>query len=225
VFTQPQAETIPDRFLFRGSTDVIWVSQAAATTEDGGVGPGVISLEGRTELLWRRDAQARARGASPAPDGCAVEFFGATDSHDAFTVATLAELQAAAATRTVYAGVVTATAAGWHMGMPHTIIRIADADRVVYLLYPVGRVRLQDMSVCNADPEYAAVPSAGDRIVFVGSRPIDTTEALFVTSGSWIVYEHAGKLVTGPDLKDDGALRDFRSIRAVTDYLRPDSKR
>jgi hypothetical protein len=223
VFAQPQTGAIPDRFLFRGSDDVIWVSESAATASDGRVRPGVMSSEWHKEVLWRRDSQARARGAAPVPDACAVEFFGATDSHDAYTVATLAELRAAAATHTVFTGIVTATAAGWHRGMPHTVIRIVDGGRVVYLLYPVARVRHDDMMVCNADPEYAAVPGAGDRIVFVAPRPIDATGSLFVTSGSWILYEHAAKLVAGPTLKDDAALQSI-NIRAITDYLRPDSK-
>lgn len=149
-----------------------------------------------------------------------MEFFGATDDHDGFPVATLAELKTVAAARMVFTGVVTATAAGWHAGMPHTVIRIADGDRIVYLLYPVGRLRHEDMIVCNSDPEYSEVPYPGDRIIFVASRPIDASEALFVTSGSWILYDRAGKLVTGPELKDDAALRGVHSIRAVADYLR-----
>ena len=226
AFAQPENEAIPDRFVFRRSTDAIWTSESAALASDGRIHPGVVSSEWRKERVWRRGAQARGRGAAPAPDACTVEFFGLTDDHDGFTVATLAELQAVASTRSLYTGVVTASRVGWHAGMPFTVLRIAsDAHRVVYLLYPFGRLRLDDMIVCNADPEYADMPRAGDRIAFVASRPIDSTEALFATSGSWILYERAGKVVTSPDLRDDAALQTFATLRVITEYLRQEFKR
>jgi hypothetical protein len=75
------------------------------------------------------------------------------------------------------------------------------------------------MTFCNNDPAFSELPSLGDAITFVASRPLDSTGSLYRTSGSWILYEHRGAIVTAPGLQFDSGVRRLESLGAITDRL------
>lgn len=227
IVAADQPPAIPARFEFKFDGGVIWVAASEAITSDGTVRPGILRNAARQELEYRRKNQAerRKRAGATAPAECDVAFFGAlVDDFDHTPVATLAELRAAASTRSVVSGVVTASAVGFHIGIPHVVLRIETDSRsprgVVYLLHPTGRLRFEGMTVCNYDPAYSGTPSVGDAITFVASTPIDATGTLFTVPGSWIFYDHRGTVVRPPGFLGDADAQRLRSARELADYLR-----
>lgn len=192
-------EPIPTRFTRPFHDLTIWIAASEAITADGTVRPDILRSYRRTEMLRRRATreQQRARAATEqqAPDAprddadtCDVEYFGSSDFSSGWPVHSVAELREAAATRTVISGVVTASAAGFHAGKPHTVLRIETAPpaaaRVVYLFYPSARLRFEGMTVCNHDPGFAPLPAIGTAVTVVAGEPSDSTGTLYVTDGS-----------------------------------------
>lgn len=231
VFAEDQ---IPPRFVFPIYEDPIWIAASEAISAEGKVSPEVLRSSG-LDHLERRRAWLKEQRARDAAEGhssessitadCDAILGGMTEFSGGWTVRSLAELMEEAATRTVITGVVTASAVGFHGGMPHTILAIRTdspaADRVVYMLYPNGRLHYEGMTVCNQDPGYALPPSVGDAITFVATdEPFDSTRTLYVTNGSWIFYEHAGKVVASLALRSDPVLKAYRSLGALNQVLR-----
>jgi hypothetical protein len=225
------APDIPQRFEFRSDAAPIWISAASAVAADGHVLPGVLQPEMRDELHDRRRQDGARRNADlstqeESSKGCDASFFGnvhaASDSYPARTFADLVEI---ASTRTVISGVVSASAVGLHNGKPYTVLQIEtdallEGGFVAYLLYPDGKLRVENMTVCNDDPAFAALPVVGDAVTFVTGSAIDTTGTLFVTDGSLIVYDHAGRTVLPPALELDARLRRIASARELAVVLR-----
>jgi hypothetical protein len=221
---------IPDRFDFKFDGGPIWVSGDRAIAADGAARPGVLRPEVRDELLDRRREQAARSHRQEATQDeasarCDVNFFGSVDGADVYPATTLEALVDFAATRSVVSGTVTASAVGLHAGKPHTILQVrTDASAggvpIAYLLYPSGKLSFEGMTVCNDDPAFAAPPAVGDAVTFVTASAIDSTGTLFVTDGSWILYEHAGAAVLPPGLQSDARLRRIPTARALALYLR-----
>jgi hypothetical protein len=120
---------------------------------------------------------------------------------------------------------VTGSAVGLHNGQPHTILQVetdapVEGGSVAYLLYPVAKLRFDGLTVCKDDPAFAAPPTVGDAVTFVAPSAIDSTGTLFVTDGSWILYDHAGAPVVAPTLQSDAKLRRLPSARALALVLR-----
>lgn len=224
------APGIPERFEFRFDGAPIWVSAARAIAADGSVRPGVLRPEVRDELIDRRREQADRFDRQEAiqddsSSRCDVNFFGSVHGADVYPASTLEALVDFAATRSVVSGIVTGSAVGLHNGKPHTILQIKtdapiEGSSVAYLLYPSGKLRFDGMTVCNDDPAFAALPTVGDAVTFVAASAIDSTGTLFVTDGSWILYDHAGAAVLPPALQSDAKLRRIPSARALALFLR-----
>ncbi|HYC60722.1 MAG TPA: hypothetical protein VEK79_14255 [Thermoanaerobaculia bacterium] len=223
-------EAIPDRFDFKFDGAPIWVSAARAIAADGSVRPGVLRPEVRDELRDRRREQAARDDRQQVIQDeswsrCDVNFFGSVDGADVYPARTLEDLVDFAATRSVISGVVAGSAVGLHGGKPHTVLQIktdasAEGPSVAYLLYPSGKLRYDGMTVCNDDPAFSAPPMVGDAVTFVAASAIDSTGTLFVTDGSWILYEHAGATVLPPGLQSDAKLRRIPTARALALFLR-----
>ena len=222
---------IPGRFSFKYRDAPIWISSAEAITAEGTLRPDVprpAHLKLRLSELERGAANRTGplSNSGKAADDCDVTFSERfTDGPDDFPVNTLAELAEVAATRSVISGVVSGSAVGLHDGIPYTVLQIdtnlSDSPvGPVYLMYPRGRVRFDDVTLCNDNPIFAELPAIGDPIAFVASAPIDSTGTLFFTPRSWIWYEHLAALVGPPSLRADSSARRLSSVRAVTEHLR-----
>lgn len=221
---------IPERFDFKFDGAPIWISAARAIAADGSVRAEVLRPEERDELRDRRREQAarddRQRVIQDESSSlCDVNFFGSVDGADVYPATTLEDLVEFAATRSVVSGIVAGSAVGLHGGKPHTILQVTrdvavEGGTVAYLLYPSGELRFDGMTVCNADPAFAAPPAVGDAVTFVAGSAIDSTGTLFVTDGSWILYERAGATVLPPALQSDAKLQSIPTARALALFLR-----
>jgi hypothetical protein len=215
---------IPRRFV-RDRGQTIWVSATEALNEDGRVREGVMHELERRELRHRRDMllERRQRGLSTDGDpDCEVRFIGYVSQGGGIDpdVDTFAELRDLAASRTVITGTVTASAVGVHFGMPHTVLRIdSDSAGAIPLIYPHGRLRMDGMMVCNADPMYSEPPATGDAITVILPRPLDDTGTLYWPPGSSILYEHEGVIVAAPYLRNDLAIQQFKALDQITPAL------
>lgn len=216
---------IPGRFIFKGGHAPIWISEREMFQDDGSLRKGVLDDLHMGELSrrrdWLRDRRRRGISTNAAAD-CDVNFIGyvsqggGSDPH----VTTFTDLRNLATRRPVITGKVTATALGIHFGMPHTVVRIDSATAgVTHLIYPHGRLRVNGMTVCNADPHYSEPPSIGDMIAVILPMPLDETGTLYWPPGSSILYEHEGRLVASPYLRDDLTLRELKSLDRVTATL------
>jgi hypothetical protein len=219
---------IPQTFEFRFDGRPIWISAASAIAADGRVRPGVLRPEVRDELLDRRreDAslQAQASVQADSSSKCDATFFGSLHGSDAGPATTFADLVNIAASQLVVSGIVSGTEVGLHAGKPYTVLQIQTdvpvaGGSVAYLLYPDGKLRFDDMTVCNDDPAFAAPPAVGDAVTFVTGSAIDSTGALFVTDGSLILYDHDGAAVLPPALESDAKLRLIPSARELARAL------
>jgi hypothetical protein len=223
---------IPSRFLFKNGGDPIWVSAAEAITPSGFLRPEIYrreSLEAVLEDGKRERARRRAvSDAQEANDACDVIY---TERHaddpGQFPVSSLEQLAEVARTREVISGVVTGLALGVHDVMPYTMVQIdprpatASGERV-YIMYPRGRLHFDGVTFCNNNPDFSELPALGDSITFVAAHsPVfDTTGTLFVTTGSWLLYERDGIVVPPPGLRLDPDMRSLESLHAVTVRLR-----
>lgn len=227
--------TIPGRFWSGSDGDVIWVSASEAITTSGTLRPEVHRperlnrfLKDRTPATPRPHEATVSEAAKVSCDVTYTERF--TEGRDDFPVESFAELSDVAATRSVIHGVLTASEIGLHDGLPYTVLQVdvdssdIDQDRV-YLMYPRGRLQFDGMSFCNNDPAFSELPSIGDEITFIASRPLDSTASLYRTSGSWILYEHADTIVTAPGLQLDSGNRRLEPLRAITERLHMTQRR
>lgn len=229
-------DTIPSRFTFKFGGDPIWISASEAITASGALRPEVQRPESLKYLMSRLEQEKASRrnvasDAHEAGDSCDVNYGRRfEDGPDDFSVRSLAQLKDVAASRSVISGVLSASAVGLYDGIPYTVLQIdrasveAGTDRV-YLLYPRGRLRFDNLTFCNSDPSFSELPAIGDPITFVVSAPIDSTGTLFMTSGSWVLYEHEAALVSPPELRLDPEIRRLKSVRAITDHLRTRQQR
>jgi hypothetical protein len=78
------------------------------------------------------------------------------------------------------------------------------------------------VTFCNENPDFSELPALGDSITFVAAhQPVfDTTGTLFVTTGSWLLYESNGSVVPPPGLRLDSNVRRLESLHAITVRLR-----
>jgi len=222
--TAAAESAVRDRFSFKWDGAPIWISAGEALNTDSSVRPGVLDEFQRDELQKRREllrAQRRSGISTQDDRGCDVEFVGYVAEGGDPGVETFEALRDAAIERTVISGTVAGSAVGIHFGMPHTVLRIESGSAgTIYVIVPHGRLRLDGMMVCNADPLYSEPAAIGDAITVIVSKPLDETGALYWPAGSSIVYEHEGVLVVAPFLRDDPALHRFRSLEALTAALR-----
>ena len=221
---------IPDRFVNRWG-DLIWVSAEEALSSDGSVREGLNDVD-RRKLHRRREALIEQRRglSTQQAGGCDVEFIGYVSQGGEGDVKTFADLREIAAARTVISGTVTASAVGLHNGMPHTVLNVeSDSVDRIHVIYPHGRIQLENMTVCNADPMYSELPAVGDAITVIVSKPFDASGTLYWPAGSSILYEHDGVLVIAPYLRDDLQFQRFKSLGDATAALHtrpiPESRR
>jgi hypothetical protein len=227
VFAASAAELIPGRFTFQWGDGAIWISEREAVMADGHLRAGMLDEQDWRQLeRWRDNlaAQRERDGVTLQRTGepCDVEYFGyVMDGGGEPDVETLEALRDVAAERTVIGGVVAASAVGLHNRMPYTVLRMdSESAGSIYLLYAHARMRIEEMMVCNADPLYSEPPAVGDAITVIVSKPLDRSGTLYVAAGSSILYEHAGKLVAAPYLRDDPGIARFESLRDITADLR-----
>jgi hypothetical protein len=209
---------IPRRFSFRFDHRPIWISQRDLFTEGGSVRQGILREHDWEDYEQRRKMKS---------DGdCDVRFVGYLDGYES-NVRTLEELLDLAARRTVISGTVTASDVGLHLAMPpHTVLRI-DRERgeAAYVVYPHGRIPIEDMMVCNADPHYAdPPPRVGDAVTVLAEEPFEDTGTLYWPAGSSISFERDGVLVAAPYFRDDPAVARFTTLQSITDLLRSRQK-
>lgn len=211
------------RFSFKWDGAPIWISAGEALNPDGSVRPGVLDEFQRDELQRRREllrAQRRSGISTQDVRDCDVEFVGYLAEGGDPGVETFEALRELAMERTVISGTVAGSDVGIHYGMPHTVLRIeSDSAGTIYVIVPYGQLRLDGMTVCNADPLYSEPAAVGDAITVIVSKPLDETGALYWPAGSSILYEHEGVLVAAPFLRDDPALHRFTSLEALTAAL------
>jgi hypothetical protein len=226
-------DAIPSRFWSGSDGDVIWVSASEAITTSGTLRPEIHQPERLKRFLKDRATPRTTEAAAPeaANESCDVTYTERfTEGRDDFFAGSFAELSDVAASRSVIHGVLSASQIGLHDGLPYTILQIdLDSSNIahgpVYLMYPRGRLHFGGMTFCNNDPAFSELPSIGDQITFIASRPLDSTGSLYRTSGSGILYEHRGSLVTAPGLQFDSCVRRFQSLEAITDRLHMTQRR
>lgn len=222
------AKPIPERFLRKWDGEPIWVSARAALTPEGSLRPGILHDHDKRELQRRRELlrEQRKQGIAAADAlRCDVEFVGYVSESGEPEADTFEALRNIAATNQVVTGRVTASAVGLHFGMPHTVLKIDSDGGTTYLMVPHGRMRLDGMTVCNADPRYSELPAIGDGIIAVVADPIDSTGTLYTAAGSAILYEHGSTVVVPPGLRHDPALRRFQSLDDLAATLKPTAER
>jgi hypothetical protein len=215
--------SIPARFEFKFDRAPIWIAASEAISADGSLRAGVLSALDREELAIRARDRRRQKQ-RPATEGaapCDVEYAGVMAGDAAASPArTIAELREAAATRSVMSGRVAATAVGLHLGMPYTVVAIDVDEKRVYLLYPVGRLQFEGITVCNKDASYAEVPKEGDAITFLGGTAIDHTGTLYTAAGSWIFYDRDGGIVAPPEFAVDVSAGPAPTAQTIAKLLR-----
>jgi hypothetical protein len=219
---------MPSRFVFRNGGDPIWVSAAEAITSSGFLRPEIYRRESLEAVLEDGKRERARRRAVSSDVQCDVIY---TERHPddpgQFPVSSIEQLAEVARTREVISGVVTGLALGVHDVIPYTMVQIdrrppnASGERV-YVMYPRGRLHFDGVTFCNENPDFSELPTLGDSITFVAAHPpvFDTTGALYVTTGSWLLYESNGSVVPPPGLRLDSNVRRLESLHAITVRLR-----
>lgn len=232
VLMQPgfaDAETkIPRRIEFKYGGAPLWVAATEAFDAAGALRPGVLSDRHRDAIAarHRREMERRQRNAVPGEaeaTACDANFYGSSHWGDRPAARSLRSLTDIAATRQLVTGIVRDSAVGFTAGVPATVLQIQRTDgrgEFVYILYPAGRVRVDDITVCNADPEFPPLPASGDRVAFVAGVARDPAETVFVPPASWMFFQHGQTLVVPHAMRSDPDLRDATSLDAVIQTLR-----
>lgn len=222
------AAGIPAEFLGKNPSRSapIWVSATVAIAADGNLISEKVApaehqhlarmLEKATQRVESKDANAQ-----PVCDVTIAQY--SAEGPDNIGISASWEDLAALTARSsgMYEGTVTATDVGLHDGIPFTVARLElVSSRVVYVLFPLARVRMNGITLCTADPSFAGLPPIGARLMFIAGPPIDKAGKLYRVAGEHLFYEIDTVLVAPPRFAHDKAFAEVHSLESLKSRLR-----
>jgi hypothetical protein len=224
---------IPHRFESTNPSRVapVWVSTSEAVAADGRLRTEAVTPSERRALeLSGEKAMQRVQAHGVATtEQCALTVATVEEgAPDMGTITSWAELVRIAESRTLYEGRVAGASAGLYAGLPFTVVQVELSRkreaRVVYLLFPKGQVRVNGVTLCTSDPEFAELPEVGSRIAFFAGEAVDKSGALYRVPAERIFYERSADVVVAPRFAADPAFKEFRSLSELTRALHSSSK-